>query len=245
MSDQPLLALDFDGVVVDALSECATVTWFSTRTGRPRPPDTLAHAVELVPEKFTDTFARIRPYCRTMADFMVALHWPDDPVDATAFTRVRGRLDERMLLAQAATGERRRAHWRRVDPLGWLAAHHVHTPTAKLLTEWRGPTAIVSAKDVDSIAAILNHHHLTCDHIIGQATDKAAALRALTRDGTRAVFIDDNLDNADRVGTCPQVRSYWAMWGYHTPEDVRRHRTTRSTSTPLTDDHLHPERLLA
>jgi len=218
-----VLVLDFDGVVCDALGECAAVTWYAGRPAVHSVPGPAA-AVELVPPAFLTTFASVRVYSRTLADFMVANALPaGSTVDRAAFAQRRAEVGEDRLDAQARRGEAVRGAWRCRHPEAWLGLHTVHAEVAELLRVTDEPVAIVSAKDAESIYAILGAAGFedAIWRVVGSCADKAGALTTLAAEagGEPVVFVDDNLDNALAAARLPGVESHWAYWGYHGPED--------------------------
>lgn len=235
-----MLALDFDGVVCDALRECAAVTWYA---GHPelradvRPDE----AAEAVPRAFLRTFASVRAYSRTLADFMVAnAVAPGTIVDRASFARRRLDVGQEQLDARALLGESIRARWRDQHRGVWLRMHRVHDEVGDVLRCTSEPVAIVSAKDAESIRAILGAARLD-DHVgpvVGSCTDKPAALTELAAEAwpDRLVFVDDNLDNALAASRLPGVDSRWAHWGYHGPEDDRA--AAQAGIAPLSLDDL-------
>jgi len=68
-----VLILDFDGVVCDALDECALVTWL----GKPgnEPEATGQASLKRLPPEFRSVFRHVRDYARLLDHFMVA-HLP-------------------------------------------------------------------------------------------------------------------------------------------------------------------------
>jgi HAD superfamily hydrolase (TIGR01509 family) len=147
-------------------------------------------------------------------------------VDRAEFERCREAVGAEHLKAQAAVAEQIRAHWRRTDSSDWLALHAVYPEVAELLSSARQPIAIVSAKDADSVWSILRHHRLAqhVSSVAGSCRDKPPVLAALA-DGLHSsaeqlIFIDDNLEHVRSAGSLPEVEPWWAMWGYHTAEDV-------------------------
>lgn len=251
-----MLILDFDGVLCDALTECAAVTWCAGRdrspqvrsaaaaaTGGPAPGrlPTLGEAIRELPSAFLVTFGVVRGFARTLADFMVA-HGPAAGSLRTqrAFTQARAAIPEAELTAMVASAERHRSHWRRTEPEQWLDAHHLYPGVADLLHAATGPTCVVTAKDALSVRRVLSHHGLaaTVADVVGDCSDKAAAVQGLA--GRRNVapadvtFVDDNVDNALQVaGTGARVR--WAEWGYHAPEHRATARAAGLISLQLKD----------
>lgn len=216
-----MLALDFDGVVCDALAECAAITWHASRqtseTGE------VQKALAQVPEAFLTTFANVRRYSRTLDDFMVANALvPGQRIDRQVFDLARTTAGSAFLAAQAAVGEQIRAAWRTQDTTGWVALHSIYPGIAELIRSGGQRVVIVSAKDADSIWAILEHHTLAThvDTVVGSCHDKKMALSALsTRYVEPMIFVDDNLSNAAAAAALSGITSRWATWGYHSPED--------------------------
>jgi len=224
-----VLALDFDGVVCDALGECAAVTWYAANAGANVPPGPAA-AVRRVPAAFLATFASARAYSRTLADFMVANAVRSGvTLDRVTFERWRAEVGPGRLAAQARRGETIRAEWRRTYPKEWIGLHKVQAQVASLVRAVDEPLAIVSAKDAESIREILAAAGLDqcVSRIVGSCQDKPAVLAELVADAQRqsgarrVLFIDDNLENALAAARMPGIESHWAHWGYHGPEDDR------------------------
>jgi phosphoglycolate phosphatase-like HAD superfamily hydrolase len=221
------LALDFDGVVVDALTECAAVTWFAGPGARAPTPG-LPEAVASVPANYLATFAQVRSYSRTLDDFMVtnALHPRVAPVSRAIFEEALAQGDPGERARAAAAAEEIRGRWRGQQFRQWALLHTVRPELADLLRTTTHSVVVVSAKDAASIRAILTHHGLgTVDRIIGSCRDKPAALARLLGTNPKArsegvVFIDDSVANVIAVGEL-DVESRWALWGYHGLEDFR------------------------
>lgn len=223
-----MLALDFDGVVCDALTECAAVTWHAAHPpldGETPPP--LADAVEQVPEDFVRTFTSVRAYSKTLDDFMVANAVPvGHEVDQAGFAQHRAAAGSARLAGQAKAGEEIRGYWRAHQFDEWIALHTVYPEVADVIARNGQRVVIVSAKDADSIRAILAHHRLAgyVEDVFGSCADKSAAVAqfaaGVDASDSDVVFVDDNLANAVTVERLPGVRAVWATWGYHGPEDV-------------------------
>ncbi|WP_426565366.1 HAD family hydrolase [Angustibacter sp. McL0619] len=218
MSSPGRLILDFDGVVCDALIECAAVTRAGGQAEGSATP--LSQAVADLTPEFIDRFTSVRPYSRTLVDFMVAnvVQAPVTCRDEFTAARVTAGPSELRRQAQLATAARK--VWRRDHRDEWLALHTVY-PGVQDLIEHGGWVAIVSNKDADSITTILQHlqlRHLV-RAVIGDCADKATAVSALTG-GAASTFVDDNVENVLAVSAAPGVRAVWATWGYHSSEDV-------------------------
>lgn len=220
----PRLVLDFDGVVCDALSECALVTWLGVHP--PHPASAVSSHAGAMPRGFTQRFRVVRNYARTLEHFLVA-HRP-----GAAHIRTRARFE--MIFAclapsftaafsSAATSARRRC--RTEEPRYWLDLHVFYPGITDLLREHAGAIAVVTAKDEPSVRAILTRHGLghTVGDVIGECRDKAGAVRAICRrhdtDPRSVLFLDDNVGNVRQVAQSG-ADARWAAWGYHTREDV-------------------------
>lgn len=231
-----LVVLDFDGVVCDALVECAAVSAVGGQPSGPLPD--LADALETLTAQFVTRFASVRPHCRTLADFMV-VNSISGPVSTRAeFEAARAACDRAEVDRQSARAQAARDHWRIAAPSAWLALHTPYPGVEHLLTAASGRVAIVSNKDAASIHRLLEHFGVAqhVREVVGGCSDKPSALARLAGGRGAVSFIDDNLANVLAVGRVPGVRSLWATWGYHSLED-RAVATARGV-TALTLDEL-------
>lgn len=230
-----LLALDFDGVVCDALEECALVTWLGVHDADPglRGPELLA----AVPRSFVETFAIVRNYSRLLEHFLVA-HLPgavqvtsQRQFDALIATVPPERVQEFQARATQA-----RERLRETELEFWLDLHTLYPGVADLIRRYAGAVVIVTAKDADSVWAVLRRNGLdgTVAEIHGDCSRKAEVVQDVAvRRGvptSRVTFIDDNLTNALRVASTG-ARARWAQWGYQTPE--HREQAVGSGLEPL------------
>ncbi len=217
-----VLAVDFDGVVADALQECALVTWLGGRGTDTSVPG--AEQLKRVPDEFVERFRHIRDYARLLDHFVVA-HLPGaGTVDSqAAFDALFAGLEPEYVrtFTTAATAARERL--RTGEPDFWLGLHTLYPGMADLLRRHSGRVVVVTAKDEDSVRAILARHGLghTVREVFGECRDKTAAvLDVSARWGVpvgNITFIDDNLANVRRVAATG-ARARWALWGYATPE---------------------------
>ncbi len=81
----PRLILDFDGVVCDATTECALITWLGVHP--PDPGIAVSSYLAAMPRGFVERFCNIRGYARLLQHFLVA-HRP-----AAAHVRDRARFN--------------------------------------------------------------------------------------------------------------------------------------------------------
>jgi len=223
-----VLAVDFDGVLVDATEECALVTWYAPRVGDLSRTD--GRLAAGVPEEFKVRFAQIRPYARTFGGFAVALSPTAGHVRSQAdFDRAYRAIppDEARVFVVGA--HRVRAVLRARLGGFWLSLHRVPPGVPGLLARFAGRTHVVTARDAASTRLVLAayglaHHVAT---VQGNCTDKAAAvdrLRAqLAIPAEEIVFLDDNLTNVEVVAATG-VTALWVRWGWHTAEHEERAR---------------------
>lgn len=221
-----LLVLDFDGVLFDALGECALVTWYGEQ---PLPVGgTVAELLSEVPAPFLADFANIRRYARTLDHFLVALSSEVRLIsDEAAFGAAFASLEPSRVVSFVERATVVRTELRRRDRAGWLQAHRAFPEVAALTVAHEGPVAVVTAKDAPSVTELLEAHSLAAhvDEVIGECHDKAVAVAAMA--GARSIplrsvtFIDDHLDNVLAVGQTG-ASARWAWWGYHTREHDER-----------------------
>jgi phosphoglycolate phosphatase-like HAD superfamily hydrolase len=220
-----VLILDFDGVICDALTECALVTWLGIHPPAPRAP--VSGYATAMPRNFVERFRAIRDYSRGLEHFMTA-HRPMAAVvrDQAHFDRLFGIFSSEYVAAFVATASAARARCREEEPEFWLDLHTLYPGVAALLRRHAGRVCVVTAKDEESVRRILRRHGLedTLAEVVGETTRKAPAVQGLiARHGAAVadtVFVDDNLANALQVRTTG-ARVLWAWWGYHTPEHER------------------------
>lgn len=212
--------IDFDGVICDAFAECAAVTRAADEVPEGQSPGPLTAYADQLPADFLDRFAAIRPLSRTLADFMITNRVQVAPANRKEFDAIKRHvldLDRMTERAQAV-----RDHWRTKDRASWLDLHRIEPDVHSWLTGLGEPVTIVSSKDEESIAEIMRHHRLdsVVGEIIGDCSDKRAAVSERLRSGKEAVFIDDSLANVLQLADLIGLTALWATWGYHTADDL-------------------------
>ncbi|MEU1458077.1 HAD family hydrolase [Streptomyces avermitilis] len=224
-----MLILDFDGVIADAFTECAVVTYYADHdpaalTGKP-----IAELAAAMPAAFVARFRRVRTFARLLDDFMVARDSGAESIRTVEdYEALRDRIPPKKLssLVRGATAVRTALREQQRDE--WLGMHSLYPGIADLLRRHQGRgTSIVTAKDEPSVWDILAHHQLesAVTQVIGECSDKRTAVQQIAEgDGlpTSAVtFIDDHITNALAVRDTG-ANSLWAWWGYHTPDHIDR-----------------------
>ncbi len=217
MKKQPLLVLDFDGVICDSRDECCLSSWIAYydlyKKNRPA----------RVPLSLGAEFARLRPFIRTGGDFLLiqeALEAGQDVTDQKEFDALAERAGpEKMKLFKELFYQARSALLSEDRPF-WLSLNriypHVFDVLRSLLPE--APVQILSTKRPQFIVEIVDHAGLKvskdCIHESG-AEEKLPRAESLRKEGgfERAVFLDDQIDNI-RGNTNPKVEAFLAAWGY-------------------------------
>ena len=235
-----LLALDFDGVICDALEECALVSWL----GEHEPPAGLTgpELLAAVPAGFVDRFRVVRNYSRLLEHFVVA-HEPGsgDLATQAEFDAVFAALPEARVRAFHAAATAARQRLREAEPDFWFGLHTLYPGIPQLLRRFGESTVVVTAKDAESVRAILAWHGMgsTVAEVFGEISAKADVVLEVARrrgiDPGQVLFVDDNLTNALRVGQVGAA-ARWAQWGYQTPE--HRRAAAQAGVVPLLLDDL-------
>jgi HAD superfamily hydrolase (TIGR01509 family) len=217
-----MLILDFDGVICDALEECALVTWFGLLDRVP--PEPGPALLDQVPAAFVQRFAHVRNYSRLLDHFAVAgLPAAAEVRTQAEFDTLFASLDQREVAEFVTRATAVRNRLRETERDFWLGLHTLYDGVPQLLRRHAGKVAVVTAKDEPSVWEILRRYRLdrTVTAVVGECSRKPEAVRRLARQAGVAtsdvIFIDDNLTNAARVqATGAQV--FWAQWGYQIPE---------------------------
>ncbi|MBK0032575.1 hypothetical protein IBT47_09790 [Erwinia sp. S43] len=218
-----LLALDFDGVVVDGIDECLLVAW---NVFHDNPADYFnRETLRSIPEKFKDGFKLLRSYVRHDGHFIVPFHGGGAaPTNSRSFAESYETIpsDIRHEFRQAFVAYREAA--RRSHPAFW-AELHVPLIDIERLFSVGHEVRIVSGKDTPSICSILRQHgvNLAEAHVFGRMTDKREVLAQLKKEaddkGQSMTFLDDNIENvveAKQLGI--GINALWANWGCRSPD---------------------------
>ncbi|MBN0043415.1 HAD family hydrolase [Streptomyces actuosus] len=224
-----MLILDFDGVVADAFTECAVVTYYADHDPATIADKPIAELAAAMPAGFVSRFRTVRTYARLLDDFMVARDPAADAIRELAdFEALAARLPGPRLAALVRGAGAVRSALREQRRTEWLDLHRLYPGIAGLLRRHQGRgTSIVTAKDERSVWEILAHHRLdtAVAQVVGECADKRTAVRRIAEaDGLPAdavTFIDDHITNALAVRDTGAT-TLWAWWGYHTPEHVER-----------------------
>jgi len=213
-----VLAVDFDGVICDSLTESLLVSW-NAHSGAP--VKAFAHpGLAGVPPDVADRFTRCRPFARHFGHWLVPLVIDAAPSSHAEFGARYDELPAAQIEAFTAAAGRYRAQVRCVYPERWLAHHRVQLGLGNALAN----AYVVTARDTDSVRQILHAHAIPIDdeRIFGSSSDKNVALRAIAiREAVEppaVTLVDDNVENCVAARTAG-YSAWWATWGYNSAGD--------------------------
>jgi phosphoglycolate phosphatase-like HAD superfamily hydrolase len=228
MKVQPLLVLDFDGVICDSVEECWVSSWTAYHElflGRaPSSPPAGPGADARL------RFRALRPYVRSGEDFVLIqqLVSRGASVDSQAeFDREwekpgapsRRELKELYYRARTALFDR--------DPEAWVAMNRIfpHVPAALAGLSPRVPLYILSTKKPQFVSATLRANRLSVPEsrvLYSEEEPKLSVVERLMRElpAQEAVFVEDQVD-ALRGNRNPRIRTFLATWGYVQAEWLR------------------------
>lgn len=251
---QPIVALDFDGVLCDSARETALSAW---RAGRLLWSD---WTTVVPPDPYLERFLHVRPWLETGYQAIVMMRMIADGLPDAEFAE---RLDVhcRRILADLGLGRddlvRRfgsvRDEWIRHDADGWLAAHDFYpgVVAALLAAQPWADLYVLTTKQERFARALLESRGvvLAADRLFGldRARPKEAILSALVGGGGEARpvhFVEDRVETLRRVLAEPALRSlrlYYAAWGYGTPGDLAWARGEPRVRVWELDQFLHLE----
>jgi HAD superfamily hydrolase (TIGR01509 family) len=217
-----VFALDFDGVICDALLESILVTWNGYY--EKSLADFSNAGLLAIPLSFINRFIWCRKFSRHLGHFFVSLLDPMPPVrDQQAFDAFYQSIqpDDIRRFTQNVSSYRDLARQQKTEQ--WLSYHRLYPGVSRFLTTVTSPIYIVTAKDAQAVFALLDYAGITFpfEHIYGEQQEKTSALRAIQQreevKSSEVFFVDDNLPNimaARQAG----YNASWAIWGYNTPD---------------------------
>lgn len=233
-----LLALDFDGVVVDGADECLLVAW-NTFHGRELEYFS-QHGLLDIPKAFVDRFRSLRSHVRHDGHFIVPFFANAAHISGRSFTAIYESIPLRTREEFRQSFVKYRSQVRTMFPDFWA---ELHRPLIDIqyLFQLGHEIRIVSGKDSESISMIMHlfSQSLPTNAIHGRMTSKVSVLSQIKNEafiqGIKMAFIDDNIENimeAKRLG----ITCYWPDWGYKNPEHVEI--ATAQGISPVTAEHL-------
>lgn len=219
----PRVVLDFEGVICDSVRECRLIAWLGANPPGEAPVSSYLMAI---PPGFTARFGRILPHARALEHFLLAHHPAADEVGSRAeFDRAFAAVPASEAAAFTGAALAARERYRTEEPASWACLHPLYPGVAGVLRENPGAFAVATARDEQSVRAVLDHHGLggTVSEIAGDCRDKPGyVLDLCERHGLApgaVTFVDDNIRNVIAVAATGAA-VHWAMWGHRVPEDL-------------------------
>lgn len=241
-SEPALLALDFDGVIADSAPESFAVALSTYRRLRPgsfAAPDPAPAALAGAPESgdpLYREFLRRMPLGNRAEDYAVVLASLERGLglaDQAAYDAFKASLGCAWLDAFHEAFYRQRRDFADRDRAAWLAAMPPYDGLPQILRRAarRRRLAIATAKDGETVAALLRHYgiddlfapELVVDKQAGRS--KREHLRLLCArsgiDPRGILFVDDKLNHLEEVAGLG-VRCALAGWGYNGERERQR-----------------------
>jgi phosphoglycolate phosphatase-like HAD superfamily hydrolase len=216
-----VVALDFDGVLCDGLSECLLVSWLAFADRGESGGGTAL--LDAIPSNFKDRFALCRNFVRHSGHFIVPFLSPMSFERQADFDAAYESIDTKRLEAFLHRFETCRESLRQEQPEQWLSLHALYPGVGPALKAAGLPLFIVTAKDRASVLAILEAAGVNFeqDRVYGGVTAKLAAFHDILRrtgcGAERLAIYDDNVLNVAQARGAG-FDAVWATWGYGSPE---------------------------
>lgn len=228
MRAKSILALDFDGLLVDGLNECLLVSWNGHHG------ESVARfsdaGLAAIPDEFIAKFEHHRSFAKHLGHFFMPFQAAFGTFGSQQqFDEAYASLDPCQIEMFVARVSCYRAQARTAHRDRWLAYHQFYPGLDQMLRSSRLPVCIVTAKDSGSVQEILVNAgiHIPDNQIYGECREKLSALQVVAEwfqvEREDVCFFDDNVQNA-RDALQAGYRAHWALWGYHAPEhfDIAR-----------------------
>ncbi len=217
----PVLALDFDGLIVDGLPESVLVCWNGYHgLGIESFSD---QGLAAVPQAFIERFRYYRNFAKHVGHFLMPFQRSETFATQAAFDDSYAALDSQEVDLFIGKVLQYREQSRRSHRARWLSYHEFYPGLVDMLRSPQMPIRIVTAKDKGSVLELLQYAgvQLSNVRIYGSCREKLTALRAIADEfgiaRQEVRFFDDNVLNA-RDAQRAGYHAHWAVWGYHAPE---------------------------
>ena len=226
-----LLVFDFDGVIVDGMSEY----WWSAR----RSCQTLRPGIDL-PQETPERFRQLRPWIHhgwEMVLIAALLSEPDGPLDRVGLSGFVRDYSAHCEAALARFGwdpallqqtlESVRADAVQADRGAWLALHQPYPGVVERLAAFTAEGlawSVLTTKGRDFTAELLSAMGLTPARLDGhESGPKPQVLLRLAREWTLSGFVEDRRPTLETVRSTPGLEHLpcWLVsWGYLRPTDA-------------------------
>jgi len=243
------LVLDFDGVICDSIDEAFASSWAAYFQMYRNLHPAYMHV------SLRRDFARLRPFVRGGADFMIIQEMLDkgQTVDRQSeFDAVARAAGEEKLTIFHELFYKARAGILNKDRRSWLTMNRIYPHISRAFSHFpaSAPVYILSTKKSEFIAEILSAKNISFprERIFYSGSERKLDIVArIGREGgfRETTFVDDQIDHllceeavpptAASTGV-PHIRTLLATWGYVKKEWLRK---------PLRVQTLTPEEFLA
>ncbi len=231
-STPTVLALDFDGVLCDGLSEYFKTSWQAYcnlwQPIKREPPDGLA-----------ESFYRLRPVIETGWEMPLVLHAMLQGVSEAAVLQDWAAIAQQLIAAEPldpaaliAEVDGTRDHWIASDVESWLAEHRFYRGVCdrlKATLQTDTQVAIISTKEGRFIQQLLAQQgiDLTDLQLFGKEVKRPKSeilFELMQVFGNKATFwfVEDRLKTLQGIAKKPELKSvqlFLADWGYNTLGD--------------------------
>ena len=228
---QPLIVLDFDGVICDSAPENAATAWRVCQFLWPT-----QFPMGAVSPAAVERFCAVRPYMETgyQAILMTRLMQEGAPVEqyTTCLAEWQARNLARLGLTKKELQQlfgAERDHWIATDLAGWLSYNRYYSEAANVLAQLqkRARVLILTTKERRFVQQLMKREGVpfAAEDIYGlhEIVNKETTLAEFVRSGqySYVAFVEDRLATLERmlpVEALKAVRFAYAPWGYTTPE---------------------------
>jgi len=225
MSPNSILALDFDGVVIDSILECMVTAFnaYSIHLG----PAEFRTDLELFDSSEIDDFRRNRIYIRRGEDYVFLMQAAAERVRFASQEQFDGflKLNSRLRAAYRALFYTQRKILQEQDIESWLALNPLYPGMELFLCSQikANQFFVVTTKDLESVQHIFNSRRIPFrEENLFQATKTYGKPQILSHissllqvEENNIHFVDDHPGTVIEVAEKTDARSYCASWGYN------------------------------
>jgi len=219
-----IVALDFDGVIMDGITECMLVAW-NVFNNKPL-SDFNNNSLNEIPAYFVKTFTHSRNFVRHDGHFIIPFYADrNESMNSKSFNDIYKNIPEVDKIKFRDDFVNYRNKVKKTFPEYWISLHK-ELIELKEIIDLDVDIRIVSGKDTESILFLLNNKDIYIDpgKIHGRMVDKNIVLNTIKYDAEKnkenLIFVDDNLNNV--IDACKLgIQSLWAFWGFHTHEHIK------------------------
>lgn len=223
MTAPSVLALDFDGVVCDGLSEYFESAWRAYA-------QLWGSSTALPPDGIAERFSALRPVVESGWEMPLVIKALLAGVKESRIREEWATLAPQLLDGRAKTDigdrlDRVRDEWIATDRDGWLGRHRFYPGVVdRLRALGSGPTrmVIITTKEGRFVRELFARQHLDvpAERIYGKESKrpKADVLRGLNVGVADVWFVEDRLKTLQTIATqrdLDEVRLFLAAWGYN------------------------------